>query len=108
MPARAADAGNAAFAQALLDDRIVICTAAGMVVMDRDGNVIDTDSAGGHDNFCVFCLPLMHGGAKAPTTLAMVVHLEPAFVGEFSPQAPPAAKPARLAGAAAPRAPPIA
>jgi hypothetical protein len=107
VPARAADAGNAPFAQALLDDRIVICTAAGMVVMDRDGNIIDTGSAGTHDNFCVFCLPLMHGGAKAPTTLAVVVHLEPAFVGEFSPQAPPAAKPARLAGAAAPRAPPI-
>lgn len=107
VPARAADAGSAPFAQALLDDRIVICTAVGIVVMDRDGNIIDTGSAGTHDDFCVFCLPLMHGGAKAPTTLAVVVDLEPAFIGEFSSQAAPAAKPARLAGAAAPRAPPM-
>jgi len=105
--ARANDAGNAPFAQALLDDRIVICTAAGIVVMDRDGNIIDTGSAGAHDNFCVFCLPLMHGGAKAPSALAVILPLEPIFTGEFSPQAPPAVKPARLVGAAAPRAPPL-
>lgn len=108
MPARAAGTtGNAPFAQALLENRIVICTAAGMVVMDRDGNVVDTDGADSHTNLCVFCLPLMHGGAKAPAAQAVVVKLEPAFVGEFSPLPPPATKPGRLAGAAAPRAPPL-
>jgi hypothetical protein len=108
MPARADEAGNAPFAQALLDDRIVICTATGMVVMDRDGNIIDAGSAGTHDNLCVFCLPLMHGGAKAPTAQVLVLQLEPVFLGEFSRRTPPAAKTVRLSGAAAPRAPPIA
>lgn len=108
LPARAAQAGTAPFAQGLLEDRIVICTATGMVVVDRDGNIIETGAGTGHGDLCVFCLPLMHGGAQAPTSLAVIIVAQPAFVGEFSPAAPAPAKPVRLAGAAAPRAPPLA
>lgn len=107
LPARAADAGLAPFAQDLLGDRIVICTAAGMVVMDRDGNVIDTGGNSAHTDFCVFCLPLMHGGAQAPTAQAVIVDTAAEPVADFSPTEPTFAKPARLTGASSPRAPPL-
>lgn len=105
LPAQA-EGANPLFAQALRDDRIVICTAAGLVVMDKDGNILDT-SGDGHADFCVFCLPLMHGIAKAPALVAVDV-LAPytAFAGEVPAYIPPAAKPARLDGASSPRAPP--
>jgi hypothetical protein len=56
------------FAQELLSvDRTVICTAAGMVVLGRDGKPVDENRPHApHDGFCVFCLPLMHAGAVAP------------------------------------------
>lgn len=99
---------NPLFAQALLDDRIVICTAAGMVVMDKDGNIVAGDSTSGHADFCVFCLPLMHGGAKAPAAAAEIVLSAPAaFAGEIPSVPAPTAKPARLDGTASPRAPPL-
>ena len=100
------DGTNPLFAQTLLDDRIVICTAAGMVVMDKDGNIVDAGTDG-HGDFCVFCLPLMHGGAKAPSAVVEIVAPLPVFTGETPLFVPPSAKPARLAGAASPRAPPL-
>jgi len=62
-------AASAPFAQELLfPDRIVICTAAGMVVLDRGGKPVDENPQhSSHDGFCVFCLPLMHSGAAVPT-----------------------------------------
>lgn len=105
LPAQA-EGTNPLFAQGLRDDRIVICTAAGLVVMDKDGNIIDT-SSDGHADFCVFCLPLMHGGAKAPTLVSLsAIAPYRAFAGEVPAFVPPAVKPARLDGAASPRAPP--
>jgi len=69
LPAQA-EGTNPLFTQALMDDRIVICTATGLVVMDKDGNIVDA-TGDGHNDFCVFCLPLMHGGAKAPALVAL-------------------------------------
>lgn len=105
LPAQA-EGNNPLFAQALQDDRIVICTAAGLVVMDKDGNIIDT-SSDGHADFCVFCLPLMHGGAKAPALVSLgAIAPYQAFAGDVPAFVPPAVKPARLDGTASPRAPP--
>lgn len=106
LPARA-EGATPLFAQELLGDRIVICTAAGMVVMDRDGNILDTQGpSSAHGNFCAYCLPLMHGGAQAPAMLALVTQVTQVSAETFLPAEPPAARPARLPGAAEPRAPP--
>lgn len=107
LPAQA-EGSNPLFAQAMMDDRIVVCTATGLVVMDRDGNVIDT-SADGHSSFCVFCLPLMHGGVKTPALVSLeAVPQHAMFTGEAPVFVLQAAKPARLDGASSPRAPPSA
>lgn len=108
IPGRAAEEGLSPFAQELLGDRIIVCTAGGMVVMDRAGHGVHTGQASGHSDFCVFCLPLMHGGAQvplAPATLADEVPTGPA--GDLLPVRPAVAAPARLAGASSPRAPPF-
>lgn len=52
------------FADAL-GDRIVICTGAGMVVFDRDGNPVEAPS-GAPAPLCPFCLPMLQGAADAP------------------------------------------
>ena len=101
-----ADGVNPLFAQALLDGRIVVCTAAGMVVMDRDGTV--AAAAAGHADLCVYCLPLMHGGAKAPVALAVLAVPPPHPAGALPRPLPSRAKPTRLDGTASPRAPPLA
>ncbi len=76
----ATPSAQAPFAQALRGDRIIVCTAAGLVVLDRTGHPVGGNSAG-HRGLCVFCLPLMQGGATAPLLLAVA--------------APPPARPAR-------------
>lgn len=43
--------------------RMVICTAAGMVVLDQNGT-IPTET--GMSGMCLFCLPLLHAGPTAP------------------------------------------
>ena len=54
------------------DGRLIICTAAGMVVMDQDGT-IPTET--GMSGMCIFCLPLLHAGPTAPDmTTAEPVH----------------------------------
>ena len=107
LPVRPAEAGPAPFAQDLLDDRIVVCTAAGMVVLDRNGNPIETRQAAGHTDFCVFCLPLMHGGVDAPAAIALIdIPAVPLAVSAI-PTAAARPTPVRLAGAASPRAPPL-
>lgn len=49
----------------------VICTAQGMLVLDRDGHARTPTGQAGHDGFCVFCLPLTHAGSGQAPTLAV-------------------------------------
>ncbi|NFV81301.1 DUF2946 family protein [Magnetospirillum aberrantis] len=51
---------------------VVVCTAAGMVVLDLDGQSQGT--AAGDTRVCALCLPLMHVGAalSAPTAMAVL------------------------------------
>jgi len=44
-------------------DHITICTVAGMVALDQDGQ---TQQPPSHESVCGFCLPLMHAGAMVP------------------------------------------
>lgn len=107
LPAQA-EGGTPLFAQELLGDRIMICTAAGMVAMDRDGNIIDTQGpSSGYTGFCVYCLPLMHGDAATPVP---AVAVQPPAVPVQEPVPVPTATQtvasASLRGAATPQAPP--
>lgn len=59
------------FAQDLLGDRIVICTSAGLVVIDlKTGKPIGPaePDAGHRADFCQFCLPILHGTTSLPVT----------------------------------------
>ncbi len=109
LPVRPADAGPAPFARDIVGDDIVVCTAAGMVVMDRDGHVVDTKGGGGHADLCVFCLPLMHVGAQTPAAVAVIVAIMPTErpIALFGPAEPSRPAPALLVGASSPRAPPL-
>lgn len=101
----AASAGT--LANALDSDNIVVCTAAGMVVLDHNGQPTQP-SADKRAGFCVFCLPLMQGCALTAdaTSDAAAPGL---IVQEVSARAPLAAAliPHPLAGAASPQAPPF-
>lgn len=49
-------------------DRIVICTGAGMIVVDHNGKPVEQKS-GEAGTLCPFCVPLMQGCAAPPTPL---------------------------------------
>ncbi|ALG73013.1 hypothetical protein VY88_14500 [Azospirillum thiophilum] len=105
------------FAEGLLDDRIVICTAAGLVVIDRrTGEPVaaglpgDGRSDDGHDGehagaFCLFCLPILHGGTDMPAPVELPVPGARAVRCE-TPAAPATLPAGRPAGSAWPRGPP--
>ncbi|WP_372394154.1 DUF2946 family protein [Azospirillum sp. HJ39] len=106
------------FAEGLLDDRIVICTAAGLVIIDRrtgepvaateptdegrSGNRHDGDHAGA---FCLFCLPILHGATHMPAPVELPVPGAGAVRCE-TPAAPATLPAGRPAGSAWPRGPP--
>ena len=107
MSAEAAKSGQPPlFAQALLSGHIVACTAGGLVVLDRDGHPVTHHGAAGHTDFCVFCVPLLHGTlhtAAATLLPAVTAPPQPAALPQPVFRTP---APVRLAGAASPRAPP--
>ena len=97
-------AGAAPFLDEVFGDGFVVCTGAGMVVLDAAGHPID--KSGGVARLCAFCLPLMQGGADAPPVAAAVdraLDLEP-DVRIAETRLAPAAAPA--IAAASPRGPP--
>ena len=89
------------------DDLIVVCTVAGMVVIDRNGNIVDTKPTGGRSELCVYCLPLSHGAAQAPVDIVFDVKpVERSIRLSFISNENSHAIPVRWAGASMPRAPP--
>lgn len=68
--ASTAEAGTAPFLDEISGDRIVVCTGAGMIVLGPDGRPVS--DTGGVEPLCVFCLPLVAGGADAPVLVALV------------------------------------
>lgn len=108
LPPRSAEDGPAPFVEDIFGDGIVICTAGGMVVLDRNGVPSPAKDGGGHGDVCPFCLPLMHGGAETPCSLAVVALPMALNAPPVLPSRPAFARPSRLTGAAAPRAPPFA
>jgi hypothetical protein len=93
----------APFLDEVFGDRIVVCTGAGMIVLDAQGNPVHDGSV---DPMCVFCLPLMQGSADAPTLVALLdtpQAFEPVTRG---PEVAPAAKRAPIVSSSSPRGPP--
>lgn len=100
-------AGLAPYLEESFGDRIVICTGAGMIVLDAEGNPVRRDD--GVDTLCAFCLPMVGGIADAPPPVALLD--APAAVEPALPAADAAilfVAPARVAGATSPRGPPLA
>lgn len=100
-------AGLAPYLEESFGDRIVICTGAGMIVLDAEGNPVRRDD--GVDAVCAFCLPMVSGIADAPPPVALLD--APAAVEPPLPDADAAiafVAPARVAGATSPRGPPAA
>ena len=57
-----AEAGAGSFVTDVSARELVICTTAGMVVLDRDGKPVgERQPNPAHGGVCQFCLPLMHG-----------------------------------------------
>lgn len=104
--ASSANAANAPFLDEIFGDRIVICTGAGMIVLDAQGNPVPQD--GTVDPMCVFCLPLVAGGADAPVVVALLdapLAFEPETWVVETHVAP---RLSRLVASASPRGPPLA
>jgi hypothetical protein len=68
--ASTARSGAAPFLDEMFGDRIVVCTGAGMIVLGADGKPVS--EPGAVEPLCVFCLPLVQGGADAPVLVALV------------------------------------
>lgn len=99
-------AGGALPAQALAteDDHLIVCTAGGMAVVDRNGTPVTADHAA-ENGFCASCLPFSHGAVLTPVAALLPVP----FVQPLPRASRAAAEPARIAPAlrlANPRAPP--
>ncbi len=86
-------------------EHFVICTGAGMIVVDRDGKPTE-QKRGGAPQLCPYCVPLMQGCADAPAAVALAAEpvagqpVETPPYEVFQPRLP------RLIAAAQPRAPP--
>ena len=106
-PALPAGAESMPFQQEFRADRIVICTAGGLVVMDLDGHPIQNESSDIHGGFCVFCVPLMHGVIDGPT---QNVEVAPTILADVPHPVVDVGRlvlPVRLPGSSSPRAPPF-
>lgn len=94
----------APFVDEIFGDRIVVCTGAGMIVLDAQGNPVHDDT--GAQPMCVFCLPLVQGAADAPVVVAL---LEAPVAFEAVTPFPETARapiPAPISATASPRGPP--
>ncbi len=105
-PPRASTTATPLFAQDLAGDRIVICTAGGMVVIDRaTGQPVPPDADAPHRDLCVFCLPCLQGGFALPTVAALARPAAPAEAAPLFPERP-SHRPPRPTSQAWPRGPP--
>lgn len=101
-----AQAGRAPFLDGALGDRIVICTGAGMIVVDREGHPVKTP-AGEPEPLCPFCLPLMQGAVDAPAVdNCDAGAFRASSRAELRSDATSVAAPRRLVASASPRGPP--
>lgn len=103
--ASSAGTATAPFLDEIFGSRIVVCTGAGMIVLDADGNPVSQDGA--IEPMCAFCLPLMQGRADAPVVVAVLEAPLPFVTEPFVVATPVATPVVRLTTSASPRGPPL-
>lgn len=107
LPVRTAWADATSAAENAIGQRFVVCTATGMVEFDQDGKPVSPQQTSDHEQLCIFCLPLLHGGTDLP---AIQPFVQPSLVilgsVEILPTESPTAPP-RFPGISLPRAPPL-
>lgn len=54
------------------EDHLIVCTAGGMAVIDRNGTPVSPDHAG-MNGFCGACLPFSHSAVLTPAAIALPV-----------------------------------
>lgn len=106
LPTRPASAASSPFSQGLGDGRIVICTAAGLVVMDRDGTIVATTDPSGGSDLCVFCLPMLQGTAMTAVPPVLLLRAVPPAPLPLPQVTAPPLRAAGLNLTTAPRGPP--
>ncbi|MGO8738933.1 DUF2946 domain-containing protein [Rhodoblastus sp.] len=89
-------------------DGIVICTGAGMIVVDHNGKPIEDKNGAVHSALCPFCLPLMQGHAKAPDLAGLALAPVALRIAPSRDTESAFSFAARLFPGARPRAPPVA
>lgn len=99
------ETGAAPFLEEMFGDRIVVCTGAGMIVVDADGNTVPRD--GGVAPLCVYCLPLTAGAADAPVLVALLEAPRVVIQDVFVDATPIVAARAPIDLSTAPRGPPL-
>lgn len=98
LPSRSALAAN------LPDGAMVVCTAAGLKIIDPSGQTPPANAAE-QGSLCTLCLPLMHGAVAAPA--AAILPAAPASMADALPNAIAQRAPDTvLSRHAPPRAPP--
>ncbi len=100
-----ANAANAPFLDQIFGDRFVVCTGAGMIVLDADGNPVSQDGA--VEPMCAFCLPLMQGTSDAPVVVAVLEAPLPFVAETFVVETVTATPVVRPTASASPRGPPL-
>ena len=97
--------GAAPFLEEVFGSRIVVCTGAGMIVVDADGNTVPPD--GSTAALCVYCLPLTAGSADAPVLVSLLEAPRVVLLGGWIEPSPIVAAGAPIDLSKAPRGPPL-
>ncbi|MBT9292807.1 DUF2946 family protein [Prosthecodimorpha staleyi] len=82
VPAAGAQAATARALDPLGGGRIVICTGAGLVILDRDGRPIGEEPGGA---VCPYCPPLMGGSIDLPAELPLAENARTTTAAGFVP-----------------------
>lgn len=94
-----------AFAQSFDTSHLVVCTTAGMVVIDAGAQ---EGEASGHGALCFLCLPLFHAASQSPAPADIAPPEQTGDIPVLPVPGRPLHRPLFLTGAAGPRAPPTA
>jgi hypothetical protein len=89
-------------------DSLVICTATGMVMVDKTGGPTPSQSKDGHRILCAYCLPLLHGAVDFPIQSFEIAPPEQVALTVYAGTTTIPDALSRRRGTASPRAPPLA
>lgn len=103
--ATTSESGAAPFLEEMFGGRTVVCTGAGMIVVDADGNTVPQD--GSVPALCAYCLPLTAGAADAPALVSLLEAPRVALLDGWIEPSPIVAARGPIDLSTAPRGPPL-